>query len=227
MRGDERGPKMRGPRFSRWGARELGAKLALAALLAGGATLPRAAASSDPAEQAVPVTAVRSLLYARPFTLQDPYVYTWLHDQPAITSGWLLAVAVDPEVAKPRQVDVPVLFAGDTPAHLTNSGYPSGVMIVIVPAWVDFTQAPIYFGSTELPERIDRARGAREQAVAAERGARPFSAQTRASALAAGGAVLTLRGSRELFLAVADLIDRYAPQESELAEIYRTPLVGE
>lgn len=227
MRGDERGPKMRGPRFSRLGARALGVRLALAAMLACGVMLPWAAAIGGAPEQPVPVTAVRSLLCARPFTLQDPYVYTWLHDQPEITGGWLLAVAVDPEVAKPRQVDVPVLFAGDTPAHLTNSGYPSGVMIVIVPAWVDLARAPVYFGSTELPERIDHARGALEQAVAAERGARPFSAEARAVALAAGGEALALRGSRELFLAIADLIDRYAPQESELAEIYRTPLVGE
>ena len=60
-----------------------------------------------------------------------------------------------------------------------------------------------------------------------ERGARPFTAEQRAAALAAGGEALVLRGSRDLFLAVADLIDRYAPEESELAEIYRTPLVAE
>jgi hypothetical protein len=213
-RGDEGGPVMKGSQSDRWAALALGAAIAL-----GG--------TAYATDQPVPVEAVRGLLYSRPFTLQEPYVYTWLHDQPAITGGVLLGLAVDPEVAKPQQVDVPVLFAGDTPVHLTNSGYPSGRMIVIVPTWVDLARVPVYFGSTELPERIDRARGALEEAAASARGAGPFGAEARAAAFAAGGEPLAVRGSHELFLAVADLIDRFAPLESELAEIYRTPLVPE
>jgi hypothetical protein len=227
---------MKGPQSHRGAVLTSCALCALCALCAAMALAGPALASGEDVEpagalvrwdQPVPVEAVRGLLYARPFTLQEPYVYTWLHDQPAITSGLLLVLAVDPEVAKPRQVDVPVLFAGDTPIHLTNNGYPSGRMIVIVPAWVDLGRAPVYFGSTELPERIDRARGVLEEAAASVRGAGPFSAEARAAAFAAGGEPLAVRGSHELFLAVADLIDRFAPQESELAEIYRTPLVAE
>ena len=206
----------------------------LVVLILGLVTLGGRAAESQPAtlgadvlEQPVPLSAVRGLLYARAFNLQEPFVYTFLREQPAISRGFLLVLAVDPQVAKPRQVDVPVLFAGDTPVHLTNAGYPDGWMVVIVPDWIDLARVPVFFGSTELPERVDRARGAREMTAAAARTARPFTPQVRAGAFAAGGELLKCAGSVELFRAVADLIDRYAPAEHELAEIYRTPLVEE
>jgi hypothetical protein len=48
-----------------------------------------------------------------------------------------------------------------------------------------------------------------------------------ATAREAGGEAAAPAGSVALFRAVADLIDQYAPQESELAEIYRTPPVEE
>jgi len=178
-------------------------------------------------EQPVAVTAVRSLLYARAFTLRQPYVYPYLREAPAISRGTLLVLEVDPEVARPRDVDVPVLFAGDTPVHLTNSGYPSGRMIVFIPDGIDLAHVPVFFGSTELPERMDRARGALEANTAMARAARPFAPDVRAMSFVAGGATLELAGSVALFRAVADLIDLYAPEEHELAEIYRTPLVRE
>lgn len=100
-------------------------------------------------------------------------------------------------------------------------------MIVIVPDWIDLSRAPVFFGSTELPERVDRIRGEGEMTAALGRAARPFGPDLRAAAFGVGGTTLPCRSSVELFLAVADLIDRYAPEEKELAEIYRTPLVKE
>jgi hypothetical protein len=79
----------------------------------------------------------------------------------------------------------------------------------------------------ELPERIDRARGAAALAAAVAQGAVPFAAARIARAHEAGGAPAQLRDGVELFLVVADLIDAYAPDEAEVATIYRTPLVGE
>jgi len=178
-------------------------------------------------EPAAATGAVHDLLYARPFALEQPYPYTWMREQPGIVAGQILVLEVDPEFARPRQTGVAVLFAGGVPAHLTNTGYPSGRMIVIVPDWVDPLSAPFFFGSRELPERIDRARGAVELAAAAGQGAAPFSAEVVAAARAAGGERARWRDSVALFRAVADLIDAYAPDEHELAEIYRTPLVGE
>lgn len=177
-------------------------------------------------EHRVPVTAVRGLLHARAFRLEEPFTYTYLSESPAITSGFLLVLEVDREAAKPRQVGMPVLFVGDTPAHLTHSGYPSGRIVLIVPEWVDLERDPVFFGSDELPERIDRARGRLEALTASVRAARPFPAAARAEAFAAGGPLLELADSVELFRAVADLIERYAPEEREWAEIYRTPVIG-
>jgi hypothetical protein len=208
-----------------------GSLLAIAALyvaVARGATAQDAAAvGAQPLDQPVPVGAVRGLLYARVFTLKKPYTYTFLKEQPAITRGWILVIEVDPEIAKPRQVDVPVLYVGDTPAHLTNTGYPTGRMVVIVPDWIDLSKAPIFFGSTELPERVDRARGARELTSGLGRTARPFAPEVLRAAFAAGGKPRRFAGSVELFRAIADLIDRYAGAPNTPAEIYRTPLVEE
>jgi hypothetical protein len=175
--------------------------------------------------QTVAISAVRGLLYTRPFTLEQPFAYGYLRERPAITRGFLMVLEVDPAVAKPRQVKMPVLYAGDTPVQLTNTGYPSGRLVVIVPDWVDLARSPVFFGSAELPERIDRARGGREMAVARGRAAAPFAAETRTRASALAAQPLRIRSSVELFHAVADLIDRYAPDEHELAEIYRTPLL--
>ncbi len=186
---------------------------------------PAEVGRARPVTQSVPVDAVRGLLYARPFRLREPYVYSFLAGQPAILRGSLLVLAVDPEVARPRDVDVPVLYGGDTPLHLTNTGYSSGRMVIIAPEWFDLANSPVFFGSMELPERVDRARGREEQALAIGRGAVPFASAERAAARAAGGDSLVCAGSVELFRAVADLIDRYAPDEKELADIYRTPLV--
>ena len=173
------------------------------------------------------VDSVSDLLYARSFELVEPYLYAWLQEQPEITRGSILILELDPRFARPRQVDVAVLFVGDTPAHLTNIGYDSGRKIVIVPEWIDLAGSPSFFGSMELPERIDRRRGEREVEAALAMGIRPFPAARIAAAREVGGDTLRVTGSVELFRAIADLIDIYAPTESELAEIYRTPLVGE
>ena len=220
---------------SRTGRATLLVSLVLAPLCAGGQADPAQAQTATdassaavfPVEPAAATGAVFDLLYARPFTLEQPYLYAWTKEQPEITGGTLLVLAVAAELARPRDVDVPVLFAGDTPVHLTNTGYPSGRAIVFVPAWVDLASAPFYFGSLELPERIDRERGAAELRAAAAQGAAPFPAETVTRALAAGGEAARFTDSLALFRAAADLIDRYAPDESHVAERYRVPLVGE
>ncbi len=197
-------------------------------------TLPMPAsdtlAAEEPAAVIEPVAAtggVLDVLYIRPFTLQEPVRYTWTREQPEITAGVLLVLEVRPELVLPREVDVPVLFAGDTPVHLTNTGYPSGRLVVLVPDWIAPGDVPFYFGSTELPERITRERGAAEAAAAIGQGARPFPAERIARARAAGGDSARFAGPVALFRAAADLIDAYAPDEAEKAANYRTKLVTE
>ena len=167
--------------------------------------------------------AVRELLYARPFEVNDPFTYWWTAERPEIGAGYILVVAVDPEFAKPRQVDMPVLYVGHTPAQLTHVGYESGHLVVIVPATVNLATDPIFFGSLELPERVDAARGAQEMAAALTLGIRPVAEDKLSAALAAGGETLREVDLEGVMLTVADLIDEYAPDESEVAESYRLP----
>jgi hypothetical protein len=190
-------------------------------------TAESAVESPEHLRRAAELTAVSDLVYARPFVLRESYPYTWLSEQPLISAGHLLVLAVDPEVARPRQVDVPILYAGDTPAQLTNTGFPSGYLIVVVPDWIDLRVSPVFFGSTGLPEQIGRAYGQREMETAVARGVEPFATERLAAAEAEGGDTLLADDAVALMRAVADLIEIYAPEEQELAEIYRTPLVGE
>jgi hypothetical protein len=167
------------------------------------------------------IDSVKGLLYARPFTLETPYRYEWTAEKPGIDSGLILVLDVDKEFAKPRQVGVPVLYVGDTPAELANVGYESGHMIVIVPGAVDLLTAPVFFGSEQLPERVDREHGSLELQEARALGIVPFPRSMVESALALGGDSLAAAGAEELFVAVADLIDTYSPDEGERADLYR------
>lgn len=166
-------------------------------------------------------TGVRGLLYARPFTLEVPYRYLYVKEQPEITSGYILVLEVDPRLAQPRQTDMPVLFVGDRPAELASSGAESGRVIVLVPGDTDLSSSPLFYGSRELPERIDRTRGTQERDLALSSGITAPSAEEVEAAFIAGGEPLLARSIDGVYRALADLILTYSPQEAELAEIYR------
>ncbi len=190
-----------------------------------GVALVLSAAGIAAAEDAVPVVptdhghSVQALLYARPFTLTAPYTYTFVKEQPAIRNGYILALAVDPALAQPHQTWTPVLYVGTRPAELTNLGEPSGHLVVIVPD-LDLRTASAYFGSVQLPERVDAARGALEQAAAERIGIRPFPVQEVEAALAAGGDTLRAPSINDVYRAVAGVILTYAPEDRERAEEY-------
>jgi len=153
--------------------------------------------------------------------LEQPYTYTWSLEKPAVSEGLIVVLEVDPELARPRQVDMPVLFVGPRPAELANVGYPSGRMIVIVPGPLDLTQVPIYFGSTILPEQVDAEHGAQEMAEALASGIRPFESSRIEVARSRGGAPLRVRSIEGIYRSIADLIDTHAPDEAERAADYR------
>jgi hypothetical protein len=164
---------------------------------------------------------VSGLVLARPFTLTQSATFSWLEERPSYDAGWLVVVRVDPELIRPRQVGVPVLYAGATPVELLNDGYPSGIAIGLVPASVDLEHAPIFFGPTTLPERVDAAYGAQVLAAAKSRGFQAPSAAEWAAARTAGGPPVQLDDRGDVQHQAADLIDAYAPSEHERAERYR------
>ena len=119
------------------------------------------------------------------------------------------------------QVDVPVLYVNGMPAERTNVGYESGRMVVFVPGKIDLRHALVYFGSTRLPEQVDAARGAEELARARAAGIRPFPKERVRRAMREGRTALALKDSRELYHAVAALVEEYALGEHDLAEAFR------
>ncbi len=165
--------------------------------------------------------AVIDLLYARPFQLEVGYRYDFLADRPLVTRGVILVLEVDPEFARPRAVNRPVLYVGSVPAQICNSGYGSGRVIAIVPGSVDLKQTPIFYGSVELPERVTSERGARELAVARDWGFSPMNNASIDRARGRGGDPLFAGDVGFLHLEISSLIFSYASDETECAERYR------
>ncbi len=182
------------------------------------------AVAGPPAVPATPA-AVEDLVYTRTFTLQNGFEFDWSKERPLVTSGTLLVLKVDKALVLPRQQAEPVLYVGDHTAQRINSGYDSGYVIALVPGEVDLAKAPIWFGTPELPERIDAAKAKAERARAEAAGMKPFSAEKIAAASAKGGEQLNVASQYELLRGqVSDLIDEYSPQEAPLAETFRMPV---
>lgn len=180
-----------------------------------------AAAQDQPATAVGKHSGVSGLVLVRPFTLEQPEPFLWVKEQPSYDAGWLVVVRVDPELIRPRQVGVPVLYAGNTPIELLNDGYPSGISIGLVPESVNLEHAPIFFGPTTLPERVDGTYGSQVLAAAKARGFTAPSATEWAAARKAGGSPVRVDDRGDLQHQAADLIDAYAPSEHERAERYR------
>ena len=170
---------------------------------------------------------VSDVVYARPFQLENGFTYAWSKERPMVTSGTLLVVKVsDKNLVLPRQVAEPVLYVGNTTAQRINSGHESGYVVALVPGEVDLAKASIYFGTPELPERVTNAMATQEHQNAAAAGIVPVSAKTLTAAQNRGGSKLTAKDlSALLRTEVAELILEYSPQEKELADGFRVPVV--
>ena len=176
--------------------------------------------------QDLPAAALE-ILAARPFVVDEPFVHEWRAEKPLVSAGYLLVLRVAPELALPRATFEPVLFVGDQTAERVNAPRNGENLVVLVPAperdgrpVLDLSRAPVWFGSLELPERIDAARIRAERGAAEERGIGPARSGPR---LAAAGADETIhaRTRRELDLYLADLVEFYSPEETDLVRQLR------
>jgi hypothetical protein len=185
--------------------------------------LAAVASAEVPAIPATPA-AVDDLIYARSFTLAEGYKFEWRKDQPMVKEGTILVLKVNPDLVYARQVAEPVLYVGDTTAERINVGYGSGRVIAIVPGKVDLTKTPIWFGTPELPERVDAAMIKSERAAAEKAGIKPFDKKTVAAAQKNGGkARLEVADRYELHRSLAPLVLEYSSDETELAESMLVP----
>jgi hypothetical protein len=166
--------------------------------------------------------AVQRILVAQPFTVTTPFQFTWIKNGPMISSGTLVVLEVDKALVVPRNALEPVLYAGNSPVMRLNHGHLSGRVLGIVPATVDVTTAPLWFGAPELPERVTPQMVESELAKARSAGiAPPPATQLRA----ARRAPATAKDLASLLRTVgANLILEFAPQERSQAEIWRLPV---
>jgi len=171
--------------------------------------------------------AVTDLAYARSFTLEKSFKFIWCRETQHISTGMLLVVKVDKALVFPRAVAMPVLYVGDRTAQRINSGHKSGWVIAIVPGEVDLTQQPIWFGTPDLPSRVDANKAISERTLALEAGIRPFSKEKVKAAQAEGGERLALTDmSTMLRDQVSELILKYCPDEKHLADEFRVPVIA-
>jgi hypothetical protein len=194
--------------------------IALAGSLAAVRLVAFERAGPAPAAPGAKEESVRQVLHAQPFVLGEPYRHDWRREGPAVSSGWLLVLAVDPAYVEPRQTLEPVLYVGSQTAERVNHGFESGRVVAIVPGAIgeeDLARAPMWFGAPELPERVDAARIAREREEAAARGVMPLPRAALERVRARTPAVLELGRREDLDALAGALVLEHSPAEYDLA----------
>lgn len=173
-------------------------------------------------EEQMPITpaAVRDVLYVRPFTLDTGFLFTWVPERPIVDRGVIVVLSVNPALVIPRNSAEPILYAGDRVVERLNWGHQSGHVIAIIPGDFDVTSEPIWFGSPGLPGRVSKDQVRSElaainrtvKAISTARAATVTEAEIQSPDLAE-----LLRGE------LAELVLRFSPQESDLAQSWRLP----
>jgi hypothetical protein len=179
------------------------------------------------------------LLHAQRYELDAPYAHAWRVERPLVRSGYLVVLAVDPDLVHPRQGFEPVLYGGRQTLERVNVGFLPDELAGAAPAHVvallpdapevdpaappSLDTVPIWFGAPELPERVDSARVDAELQAALARGVRPAATATVQTAMAAGGGTLYLPDHGALLAFAANLVEQYSPDERDLIEGLRAP----
>jgi hypothetical protein len=184
------------------------------------AIAPIAIADVPPAIPQTPA-AVDELVSIRPFTLENGFEFRWSAEKPLVESGYILVIKVNPDLVYPRQIEEPVLYVGNQTAQRINFGHESGYVVALVPGEVDFTTAPIWFGTPALPERVDSNRAQTERRLADRAGIKPFTAEQVQAAMANGGTRLSTADMDAMLEPLANLVQEYSPAENELVESFR------
>lgn len=165
---------------------------------------------ADPPLPQTPAGA-HELLYARDFVVTTGFPFTWSAERPRVESGTLVVIEVAPELIRPRQTAEPVLYIGAHSAWRVSPANDAGIVVAFVPLRVDLADSPIWFGTPELPERVDTTSALRELQLARAAGIEAFG---EAAVSAAGGrrAAVTFAGRTELLQALHALVLEYVPR---------------
>lgn len=176
---------------------------------------------------------VKDVLFAQPFVLDAEYQHDWRAERPSVASGYLLVLEVEDAFTVPRNSLESVLYVGMQTAERLNWGTGSGRVVAICPAplgedglpQLDLAAALAWYGSPELPERVDAAKVAEELAAARAAGLQPLGEARVAAALETGGELVQLSDRTTLERYGAELILEWSPSEQELAQSLLAPLL--
>ena len=173
------------------------------------------------------------LVAVHPFTLDESYTHWYRSDRPQVDAGLLVVLSVDElELLHPRQTAQPVLQVGAQTAESLNFGHQSGYVVALVPAPriadgivdLDLTEAPIFYGDAALAETLDQAAlDARLQEALGRGVPSPSPAEIEAAMLES----LHFANDHALRMWAADMIATWSPQEMDLVDGMRVPLVGQ
>ncbi|MEM8993721.1 MAG: hypothetical protein AAGF23_02900 [Acidobacteriota bacterium] len=189
----------------------------LAILLVTCATLATPLAAEEFAPQPV-----LGLVHVQPFQLETSFPFDWRSERPAVQSGLLVVLRVDPDLVAPRNALEPVLYAGNQTVQRLNQGHDSGVVVGIIPGQMDLSTEPVWFGTPALPEAVDAAVIASERARAERAGIRPLTTADKAAVVPA--AVVASDLTTLLREQAAGLVLQHSPQEARLANSWRLPV---
>jgi len=149
------------------------------------------------------------------FTLDTPLRYPWMAGAPTVRTGTLFVIEIDPGTNHVAQSDGPVLYVGTTPAALTHPGTTDSHLVAFVPQHLDLSVTPVFWGPTDLPERVTPAMG---KAALEQTPVKPFSI---AQVHAAEEPKRHLSDEAALYARVAELIEIHAPADVDFAHGYR------
>jgi hypothetical protein len=167
---------------------------------------------------------VIEILRILPFQLEKPYKFDWRKERPDVRSGLLVVLKVDTSMVRPTNDLQPVLYAGNQTIQRINQGYESGVVIGIIPAQIDLSKEPIWFGTPALPERIEAKTIRAERTKALRSGIKPMSPDDVKNRTIPPAEVPDLTTLLRRY--AADMILEFSPQEKYLAERWRLPETG-
>lgn len=199
---------------------------------------PGAAATSDEKRSLpeLPTTpSVRSAaqpVFVQWVELEQPYQSDFRAERPSVRAGWLVVVRAESALLTPRSLAEPLLLAaGDgwtASVEWMQHGHTSGHRVCFIPFVEDAKRAGspsgsikaraslrglrIWFGTPELPERVDAAMLTRELALAQANGLEP----TRADQMPASSADLALADRGALVARMRQLAAKWCPAEVDI-----------
>lgn len=167
-------------------------------------------------------SAVIDVVYVQPFSLGTGYTHFWREERPFVKAGTLAVFKVNPALVYPRNDAEPVLYVGNQTAERLNSGSDSGYVVAIIPGEVDLGKSRAWFGSPELPERVNEKVIRIEAELADKEKIEPLNPDTVKSVTQQDLKVPDL--ATLLRDQAAELVLKYSPQEKALVEAWRLPV---